>query len=92
MNFEHPVWKDLGQKDRMTPPQFYLTYNVDAQPEVRPIVRYRDGGIALAEARRGSGKVLVLTRTLPLQIFFSLLSHLQNDPQMKRRPALRASQ
>jgi hypothetical protein len=76
----------------MASPQFYVTYDVDAQPEVRPIVRYRDGGIALTEARRGRGKVMVLTRTLPLQIFFSLLSHLQNYPKMRWRPALRASE
>ncbi len=61
MDFEHPVLKDLGEKDRMTSPRFYVTYNVDARPEVRPVVRYRDGGIALAEARRGRGKVMLLT-------------------------------
>ena len=33
MNFEHPVWKDSGQKHRMVSPQFYVTHNVDAQPE-----------------------------------------------------------
>ncbi len=42
--------------------------------------------------RTDRGKVLMLTRTLPLQIFFSLLSHLQNDPQMRWRPALRTLQ
>ena len=57
----------------MASPQFHMTYDVDAQPEVRPIVRYCDGAIAWAEARRGRGKVMVPTRILPLQIFFSLL-------------------
>ena len=61
MDFEHPVLKDLVEKDRMTPPRFYVTYNVDARPEVRPVVRYRDGGIALAEAPKGRGKVMLLT-------------------------------
>ena len=61
MDFEHPVFKDLVEKNRMTSPRFYVTYNVDAGPEVRPVVRYRDGGIALAEARKGRGKVMLLT-------------------------------
>jgi hypothetical protein len=61
MDFEHPVLKNLVEKDRMTSPRFYVTYNVDARPEVRPVVRYRDGGIALAEARKGRGKVMLLT-------------------------------
>ena len=67
MDFEHPVLKDLGERDRMASPHFYVTYNVKAQPEVRPVVRYRDGGIALAEAPRGRGKVMVLTTGATLE-------------------------
>ena len=66
IDFEHPVLKDLGEKERMASPQFYVTYNVDVQPEVRPIIRYRDGGIALAEVPRGRGKVMVLTTAATL--------------------------
>ncbi|MFH1006277.1 MAG: BatA and WFA domain-containing protein [Candidatus Latescibacterota bacterium] len=67
MDFTHPVLRDLVDKDRMMTPHFYATYQVDAKESVRPVIRYRDGGIALAEGRRGRGKVMLLTTGATLE-------------------------